>query len=68
MSANLKQQLEQADREIVTLAARVAELEAALRLAEAYVGKGVADGTFNGCAMSGERALEKISAALMGKT
>ena len=48
------------------LAARVAQLEAALTLAQAYVGKGVADGAFKNCAVSGERALEKISAALGG--
>ena len=48
------------------LAERVKVLEAALTLAEAYVGKGVADRAFSGCAMSGERALDKISAALRG--
>jgi len=35
-----------------------------LKLAEAYVGKGIAAGAYVGCARSGEWALERITTAL----
>jgi hypothetical protein len=36
----------------------------ALKLAEAYVGRGIAVGAFDGCAVSGEHALERITTAI----
>jgi hypothetical protein len=40
------------------------ELLEALKLAEAYVGRGIAVGAFDGCAVSGEHALERITTAI----
>ena len=43
-----------------TLIALAPELLHVLKLAAAYVGKGVADHAFDGCVISGEKALETI--------
>ena len=40
------------------------ELLEALRVAVSYIGKGVADGAFSACAVSGEKALEKMQATI----
>ncbi len=40
------------------------ELLEALRVAVSYIGKGVADGAFFNCAVSGEKALEKMQATI----
>jgi hypothetical protein len=46
------------------LIALAPELLHMLRLAAAYVGKGVADGAYNGCVVSGEKALARIEDTL----
>ena len=42
----------------------IKELRAALLLAVQYVGKGVADGAYDGCVVSGESALSRIEETL----
>jgi hypothetical protein len=46
------------------LLALAPELLEALKLAVQYVGKGVADGAYDGCVVSGESALSRIEATL----
>lgn len=46
------------------LIALAPELLHMLRLAAAYVGKGVANGAYNGCVVSGEKALARIEETL----
>jgi len=53
-------------RERVALEAEAKRTLAALRLAEQFVAKANADGAYTNTAMSGDRALAKINAALYG--